>query len=193
MPPNIKVTKEHILNKAFEIVRNEGLGSLSARRLAAELNCSTKPIYRVYENMKALEEEVICKAKKFGIDFLQTEQKSPHPFLDFQHNYVSFSCKEQQLFKILMNSDRLSFDHEQHVINLALKIEKMHQDPLFEGLEETQLKRIAIDMTIYLHGIAFMIEADRSFSQKFSEAAEHLLKTLIEWERNQGGKQHDTK
>ena len=45
------ITKNDILNAAFEMARTEGVGQVSARTLAAKAGCSTQPIFRVYKNM----------------------------------------------------------------------------------------------------------------------------------------------
>ena len=48
------ITKNDILNAAFEMARTEGVGQVSARTLAAKAGCSTQPIFRVYKNMEEL-------------------------------------------------------------------------------------------------------------------------------------------
>ena len=40
-----KIDNECLLNAAYDLVRREGLASLSARRLAVAASCSTQPIY----------------------------------------------------------------------------------------------------------------------------------------------------
>lgn len=41
MPPKVKVTKEMVLNAAFEITRAEGIEAVNAKNVAAYLKCST--------------------------------------------------------------------------------------------------------------------------------------------------------
>ena len=43
--PKQKITKEMIIETAFEIVRKEGLENLLVKNIAAKLNCSVQPIY----------------------------------------------------------------------------------------------------------------------------------------------------
>lgn len=56
------ITKEDILRAAFEILKEEGAGQVTARKLAAKANCSTQPIFRVYSNMEKLMEELFGQA-----------------------------------------------------------------------------------------------------------------------------------
>ena len=51
-----KIDKEGILDAAYRLVRKEGLGALSARKLAQEAACSTQPIYENFGDMGAVVE-----------------------------------------------------------------------------------------------------------------------------------------
>ena len=45
MPTQIKISKEMILDAAFDIVRNQVMEKLSNRELANKLKCSIRPIF----------------------------------------------------------------------------------------------------------------------------------------------------
>ena len=51
MPPKPLTNKEAILRAAISIVREQGMEGINARSIASVLNRSTKPLFRVYENM----------------------------------------------------------------------------------------------------------------------------------------------
>ena len=46
MAPRQKITKEMILEATFRLTREHGFEQVNARSLAAELGCSTQPIFR---------------------------------------------------------------------------------------------------------------------------------------------------
>ena len=46
-----KIDKDSILDAAYNLVRKEGFGSLSARKLAKAASCSTQPIYENFNDM----------------------------------------------------------------------------------------------------------------------------------------------
>ena len=54
MPTKIKITKEMILDAAFEIAKEEGIEVVSNRTIAKRLNSSIRPIYYQFENSKEL-------------------------------------------------------------------------------------------------------------------------------------------
>ena len=45
MPTKIRISREMILDAAFEIVRQDGIEKLSNREIANKLKCSIRPIY----------------------------------------------------------------------------------------------------------------------------------------------------
>ena len=49
-----QISKQMILDGAFDLVRTQGIEMLTARKLAAHISCSTQPIFRVYTNMEEL-------------------------------------------------------------------------------------------------------------------------------------------
>lgn len=52
LPTTTKITKEMILNTAFEIAREKGFEKISNRELAKKMNCSIRPIYYQFKNVE---------------------------------------------------------------------------------------------------------------------------------------------
>lgn len=67
MPPQVKVSKEHIKSEAFQMTKESGFEAVSARKLAERLNCSTQPIFRVYQNMEELKADLY----EMGTDYMR--------------------------------------------------------------------------------------------------------------------------
>ena len=61
MPPIIKVQRDNIINKSFQILKTEGLEYINARHIAKKLNCSVQPIFSNFKNMDELK---LCILKK---------------------------------------------------------------------------------------------------------------------------------
>lgn len=96
------ITKDEILNTAFQMTRQDGIAQVSARTLAAKAGCSTQPIFRVYKNMEELGEDLYSKAIEFFHDFYDRFPKtSDTPFVNMGLAYIRFAQEEQQLFNLL--------------------------------------------------------------------------------------------
>lgn len=107
MPPKIKIRKETIIEKAFELTRLYGFEKVTARLLASELNCSTQPIFHTFRNMEELKGEVYKKTQKFFEETMlqpPSDLKIPY-FLSMGLTYVELAQKEKYLFHLLCMSD----------------------------------------------------------------------------------------
>lgn len=100
------ITRTAILEAAFEMMKEEGIEQVTARRLANRAGCSTQPIFRVYANMEELTVNLFEKA----VDFFETYyQKFPRqtvtPFVNLGLAYISFSSEYKNIFRFLFLSD----------------------------------------------------------------------------------------
>ncbi|MEE0353871.1 TetR/AcrR family transcriptional regulator [uncultured Treponema sp.] len=95
-----RITKNMIVDAALEIFRAEGFESVTSRRIALRLGCSTQPIYFEYKNMDELKDDIIKKVveqldelfssvsgdsdefvyRSFGLSFLKFVQTDPFVF-----------------------------------------------------------------------------------------------------------------
>ncbi len=108
MPPKVKTTKEDIIKTALELVRKDGEEAINARAVAAELGCSTQPVFSNFATMEELGEAVIAAAYEIYLDFLKREAESgKYPqYKSFGMAYIRFAEEEKQLFKLLFMRDR---------------------------------------------------------------------------------------
>lgn len=96
------ITKQMILDKSFEMVKEEGFDNLTARKVAAAVGCSTQPIFRVYKNMDELQHEVYSKAIEYFLDYYRkSDRHSNVPFANLGLAYIAFAREEKNYFKLL--------------------------------------------------------------------------------------------
>ena len=96
------ITMDVILDAAFEMVRDEGVESLTARKLAAKAGCSTQPIFRIYQNMDELAGDLFERVIAFFDSYYAAYPKSDtYAFVDLGMAYIEFAVKENKLFQLL--------------------------------------------------------------------------------------------
>ena len=107
MPPKVKIPKEAIIEKAFELTKVYGFEKVTARLLASELKCSTQPVFHAFRNMEELKEEVYKKTQKlFQETMMQRPSDTETPyFLSMGLKYVELAQNEKNLFHLLCMSD----------------------------------------------------------------------------------------
>lgn len=96
------ITKSFLIDTAFEMARTEGIENVTARKLATRANCSTQPIFRLYENMDELLKEIFDRAVAFYAKFYEESDKAINePFVSLGIAYINFAKEESNLFKML--------------------------------------------------------------------------------------------
>ncbi len=150
------ITRDMLLEAAFEMVKEEGIENLTARKLAAKTGCSTQPIFRTFRNMEEVTEEVFLKAMAFYNEYYKNFKKANGcPFVDLGMAYIAFAQCNQNLFKLLFVSNE-RFGHTlyeilngewqfvSHEINKAKNSGCKNPSGLF------------MQMWIFIHGAACM-------------------------------------
>ncbi|MDE6745867.1 MAG: TetR/AcrR family transcriptional regulator [Oscillospiraceae bacterium] len=118
MPPKTKITKEMILDAAFEITRRSGIDKLSARTISKELNCSTQPIMYNFPTVESIRRTVYIKADEFHMQYIMKPTgRFGHPLLEIAVSYIRFANEETNLFKFLFRSGGFSVQSVKDLID----------------------------------------------------------------------------
>lgn len=158
MPPKSKYTKEEVINAAFEMTRENGIASVTARGVSARLGSSAKPIFGLFANMEELHREVIKAADGLYQSYLQEDMaagKYP-PYKASGMAYIRFAREEKELFKLLFMRDRSRDLSEKEQIHGA---EMDYIIPLIcknTGFDMSTAWQFHLEMWIFVHGIAAM-------------------------------------
>ena len=157
MPPKVKVTKEHIIKAAIEMVREKGVDVLNARAIAAHMECSTQPIFSNYASMEELKQDVMNNAYRLYMNFLKRETESNQypPYKAAGMGYIRFAKEEQELFKLLFMRDRSKEQTADEFDESTQMSIAMMQKAL--GLSYEVASQFHLEMWIYVHGIASLL------------------------------------
>lgn len=104
--PKQRITKEMIVDTAFDIVRKDGLQAMIVKNIASKLNCSVQPIYSYCTNMDGLKQEVFQKTLTFLQEYVQKHLDKKHLFRSTGLAYLQFSKEEPNLFQLFVLSER---------------------------------------------------------------------------------------
>ena len=67
--PKQRITKEMVVEAAFEIARNDGTEQVLVKNIAEKIGCSVQPIYSYCRNMDGLKADVTGRALEFVREF----------------------------------------------------------------------------------------------------------------------------
>ena len=155
MPPKVKITKEDIVRTGLELVQKNGVAALNARSVAAQLGCSTQPIFSNFASMDGLVLAVAEKANALCNDYIQNEVSSgQHPaYKASGMAYIRFAKEEKELFKMLFMCDRKE-DNTSTESELSTQMETLVH--INTGLSSESAKLFHLEMWGFVHGIAAM-------------------------------------
>ena len=158
MPTKIRISKDMILDAAFEIVRKDGIEKLSNRELANKLKCSIRPIYYQFENVEEMQKELYKKIEHYFYKFLLDNMVEGIPkYKQIGINYIKFAKKEKKLFQTLFMSD-IGLTPDAFVSKAGddyKEIEKLVK--ISTNLKEKDIKDFHTKMWIFCHGIATLV------------------------------------
>ena len=160
------VTKQMILDAAFEMAGMNGYREVTARKLANHIGCSTQPIFRVYTNMEELQEEYIDKTVAFFDEFYkQFPHRYEEPFVDLGMAYISFAEKNKNLFELLFLNKNENRRPLYEILNgRDGNVTKEIRKAAAKGC--TDAENLFMRMWIFIHGVACMtITGDYDLSE----------------------------
>ncbi len=116
MPPKARITKEMVVDAAFEIAQQEGAESINARTVSAKLGCSTQPVMYHFKTIEELKQAAYQKADQVHSAYI-SEIHSDNPMKDIGLNYIRFAAEEKNLFRFLFQSDSFSGSNILELVN----------------------------------------------------------------------------
>lgn len=171
MPPKARITKQMVIDAAFQLVREAGAEALNARTAAKKLNCSTQPIMYHFPTMEALRQAVYAKADAFHTEFLMSFSGG-NPMMELGRNYIRFGAEEKHLFRFLFQSNGLSGGE------LSLLTGAEEARPMIDllrreaGLGAGQAQAVFRVLFLTVHGYASMLANNEMIFDEASVSAD---------------------
>lgn len=161
MPTNVRITKNMILDTAFDIARSGGLEDVSNREIASRLGCSIRPIYYQFKNTDELKGELYAKIEKYFYTYLMDNMRDDiPPYKQVGINYIRFAREESHFFRILFMSETnllpMGFvtKDEDDFSKLAKFIK------FSTKLSDDDIKTFHVRMWLFAHGIASLVASN---------------------------------
>jgi len=158
MPPKVKVTKEMILDAAFQIAREEGFESINARLVADRLHCSTQPVMYNYKTIEELKQEVYQIAERYHSEFIAPKGRAGmSPLLELGLNYIRFGAEEKKLFHFLFQSNQFAGKSLDGLISAPESNDLLAMVAAVRGCDREEAKAVFLSMFITAHGCASLV------------------------------------
>lgn len=104
--PKQRITKEMVVDAAFELARSGGLEQVMVKNIALALNCSVQPLYSYCKNIHALRQEVVERTYTFVREFATQRVDPKNLFPSLGRAYLQLAQEESHLFHIYVSQPR---------------------------------------------------------------------------------------
>ena len=158
MPPKIRITKQALLEKAYEITQAQGIDAVTSRSVAKAAGCSIQPVFSHFPTMEVLRQETFQYAcRKFQEEVLVFEKEPNYPALCSKWT-LDLARNRPNLYRLLylsdgfphttMNTMMMDFESNQKMVeNMAAAYQLSIRD----------CQNILIRSCLFLMGICTMI------------------------------------
>ena len=153
-----QITRERIIETAFEMTVENGIESVSSPTLAKRLKCSVQPIYYVFENMEELKVAITEKVIQKYNDYMLTGESPANMKTSdiFSWNNIQFAKKYPNLYKLLFMTEQKE--------NCISKIDIVgDRETLLSLIKEDEdvcdevATKLFVNMWAFTHGIATLL------------------------------------
>lgn len=151
--PKQRITKEMVVNAAFDIAKNNGMEQVMVKNIADKIGCSVQPIYSYCKNMDGLRRDVIEKVNRFIQEYAAAHIDKNDIFRSTGKTYIQLAQEEPHLFRIFILHQRrgISSLDDLYRSQASPHIAEVIAEELHISTE--QAKQLHLNMLIYTIGI----------------------------------------
>lgn len=184
--PKQRITKEMVVNAAFEIARNSGMEQVLVKNIADKIGCSVQPIYSYCKNMEGLRQDVVEKVGCFIQEYIAVHIDKDDLFRSTGKAYIQLAEEEPFLFRIFILHRRngISSLNELYQSETNPHTAEFIADKL--NISLPQAKELHLNMLIYTIGIGTIfsvttpgISTDEIYKRQESAYEAFLAQALV--------------
>lgn len=174
------ITKDQILNAAYEVVATEGFSKFTARNIATKMKCSTQPIYLEFKNMDDLKEELFEKIHQYLAKEVFPVMHTGNTIVDLALNYIHFAKNESKLYRALYLEEYGGGKRMQE-FSYSYFSNAVKKDPEYEKLNDMEINSLHMGTWIVATGIAALMTSgiirpsDQQIERLMREAIDQIL------------------
>ncbi|MDE7302654.1 MAG: TetR/AcrR family transcriptional regulator [Oscillospiraceae bacterium] len=171
--PKARITKEMVIDAAFEVARAMGAENVNARTVSEKLECSTQPVMYHFARIEEMKRAVYEKADAFHTEYLMNIDPAKGVMLSIGLNYIRFAIKEPYLFRFLFQSGFAVGNSLLEMIDAEELLPVLSAMQRAMGITMEQTKEVFLTIAMFAHGYASII-ANNSLEYDETVVAAHL-------------------
>lgn len=158
MPPRQRITKEILLDHAFQIAERKGISAVTSRSVAKSVGCSIQPVFSQFPTMEELRQATFDYACSKFVDEVLAFENQPDFFAKVVSWTIDLARNKPHLYRLLY----LSGGFHGETLMESMMIYKSNQKMIAKmtelyGLDAESCKDILVRSCLFLLGIGTMI------------------------------------
>jgi len=164
-----KISKDMVLQAAYELLDESGISAVAIKPIAAKLGCSTQPVSWIFGSMTELKKELFTYAAGKMWDSLGGEMEGKDAidafFISGVH-YISIACDHPNVFRFLNIDDPVQSIGEDILGSQSIFTQQMNAQSVealaaqFKDIPKKKIGKAVQDTVIYTHGLSVMMMWD---------------------------------
>lgn len=154
--PAQRITREQVVDAAFQLAREKGMEGVLIKELARRLGCSVQPIYTYCGSMERLREAVEEKTAEFVRAYAALHRDPAEPFRSTGLAYLRLAREEPNLYRIFFSRRQESGSWEELYLREA-DPERARALAGELGLTERAARRLHLHMILYTAGVGHVL------------------------------------
>lgn len=180
MPKAMQYSKQDVVQVAYEIVKDEGLEGINARKIAKKLDSSVHPIFNHFENIEELKKAVVEKIVETYHSYMTSGKGKEKYYKQMGLSYIKFAKDFPQFFKIMfMNPSKLGA--EDFISQSTVGDEVIKAGQILTGLSYEEQKAFHVEVWMLTHGIACLVATKtvKLSDEEIGELLENTVRQMI--------------
>ena len=154
MARNISFSKEEILEKSVNFIKEYGYFKLTVRELAKYIGCSTQPLFRNFENFDVYKKELKKYLRKDYESFISKYVNKDDYLYTISYAYALYAKEEPNIFFSMFMADLAGSRTVSEVLDTDRNKETIIAMTKQYNISLEEAKKIYRDVRFYTHGIA---------------------------------------
>lgn len=180
--PKQRITKDMVVNAAFEIARSNGMEQVMVKNIAEKIGCSVQPIYSYCKNMEELRADVARKVSVFIGEYIEKHIDKDDIFASTGRAYIRLAKEEANLFKIFILHKRSGIASLEDLYKSETSPHTAEFISKKLDISIEQAKKLHLNMLIYTIGLGtiFSVTTPGISTDEIYEQQELAYKTFLD-------------
>lgn len=154
MARKVKYSKDVILNKSVDFIKEYGYSKLTVRELAKYICCSTQPIFKNYTNFDMYKEDLKLYLRKDYESFIHKIVDKKDYLYTISYAYALYAKKKPNMFFSMFMADLAGSRTVNEVLNTDRNKETIEGMTKQYNISLEKANKVYRDVRFYTHGMA---------------------------------------